>query len=1300
MAGKREKIHISRSSAWASDRHLEELLSRADLSCSPGLPICAHWEELIEAIRDNQVLIVSGETGSGKTTQIPKVALLAGRGARGRIVCTQPRRVAATSVAARLAEELGGPGSSLVGYRIRFKDRTGPLTRVQYVTDGLLLAELQKDKGLYAYDTVIVDEAHERSLNIDLLLGAIEKILETRKDLKLIITSATLDVERFMEAFPRAPHLEVAGRGFPVEILYVPLDEEDAGVVEQVLFAIEEIRRSDRRGDILVFLPTERDIHEAIKAIRGEYGREVAALPLFGRLAAGDQQRVFRPSMVQKVVVATNVAETSITVPGIRYVVDSGLARISRYNVRSRTKALPVSPISRASADQRAGRAGRTEPGICIRLYSEDDYLQRPEFTPPEILRSNLAEVILRLEALGLGPVESFPFVDPPSPNAIREGYATLRELGALGPRGGLTRLGRVMARFPLDPRISRMLIQARSEGAVKEIAVIAAALSIQDPRERPAEKEREADEAHRALADDSSDFLAYLKIWNAYHREIASGAGKGRLRRFCKEHYLSYNRMREWRDVHDQISAILKEVGDFPVSPKPASYEAVHRSILAGFLGNLAMKREGTKYLGTRGKEVYLFPGSGLYKKRPGWIVAAELVKTRRLYARTVAKVDPGWVEEVAGDLVTYSYSGPHWERQRAEVVAFEKATLWGLTLVEGRPVAFGRIDPERSREIFIREGLVEGRLKGRHRFLVHNARLVEEVRELENRTRRREFLEDPRVLYAFYDRALGKLERCLGSRRPGKGGGRRKGVLIKGEKDLSYAIRLCGDESLYLTREILLRTSPEDSELAQFPGHLEVAGYSLPLTYRFSPGDPADGITVTIPLAILDQLPSQPFEWLVPGLLEEKITALLRGLPRQARRGIVPIPKTARELSSLEPPGGKALLDWLEEVLRKRYRVEVTRDMWPTPDRLSRHLAMRFSIVDPRGREITSGRDLEAIKRELRGVQGSTRETRAFSTLKARWEREVKDIRSYPQDLPEHVPVPGQGPMRSFRARAFPGLSLEEDKVYLRLFLDPGRAMESSRQGLCALLARHLGGELEYLEKNCIPGRFGPGELLFFGGRDAVGKRIFNFLKRELLGHWSSLPAKGELEERLSGLKGNLWETARPLISLCWDSMRLALDVRERLARFGGHGPGRPAGMRERLRRELLAELARLVPEDFPESMRKDMLEHLPRYMKALAIRVERADADPAKDVLKARRIHPYVEFLERARETPDGTPAQSRAEALDEFSFLLEEYRVSVFAPELGTAVPVSEKRLRRCLEGISPGFRILKKTLPYR
>jgi ATP-dependent helicase HrpA len=1284
------KADTSRKKTGASRRqqYADDLLNRAVVSCAPGLPVCALWDELVKSVQRNQVIIVAGETGCGKTTQLPKICLAAGRGRQGKIVCTQPRRVAAMTVAARLAEELGPAGPALVGYRIRFKDRTGPHTRIKFATDGMLLAELQRDRRLKQYDTVIVDEAHERSLNIDFILGVLRELLPARPDLKVIITSATMDTERFSLAFGNAPVIKISGRGYPVEIRYRPQDlDEELGdtVVEQVVSAVDDLRREDPSGDILVFLPTERDIQETVNLLSATHQGEALVLPMFGRLAAADQQRIFKPSPLPKIIVATNVAETSITVPGIRYVVDSGLARISRYNVRSRTKALPVTPISRASADQRSGRAGRVQAGVCVRLYGENDYLERPLYTPPEIVRSNLAEVILRLAAMELGPVTDFPFIDPPSPTAVREGFTTLRELGALDAAGKLTKTGVLMARLPLDPRISRMILQARHENALEEVAIIAAALSIQDPRERPLGKEPQADQAHSGFKDNSSDFVGFINIWNAFHRELEDGRSRSQMRRFCKEKFLSYNRMREWKDIQDQILSILSEAGGFDRNPAPARYAAIHRSILAGFLGHIALHQEGPRYLAARGKEVYLFPGSSLYKKRPKWMVAAELVRTSQLFARTAAAIEPEWIESLAGDLALSSYSEPHWEKRRGEVVAWQRVTVFGLPVVERRTVAYGRINPEEARDIFIRQALIPGELRGRYQFLTHNLRMIAEARDVEDRTRRRDLVVSEDVLYAFYEKQLSRLgKECVpcGSEGP-RPGRRRQGIRgpIHDERTLARALRLSGmDAILQLTKEDLLNAAPQTDELALFPGHLTLSGNELDLRYRFSPGDAGDGVTVRIPVDLVGTIPERAFEWVVPGLLQEKISFLLKSLPKRVRRKLVPIPESLQSISADLEQDGKGLFQALEDSIFRQYGIKINRTMWPDSGQIPRHLLMRFEIVDPGNRVLAQGRDLGILRKRCAKTTDTLRQHEpGWLRLRQRWEYHGLSLENLP-DLPQSVTEDAANGNGSIIA--FSGLVAEGDGVAIRLFPDPAEALERTQEGARRLLSDVLAKELAYLKKNCIPSGLPLAALLSFGGEPRLRSSVFAFLCRELLGAWDHMPSKAELLHYAAERRRSLYREAVPVINLLEAVFEAHVAARKEIDRFA-HPPSAGKVLLA-IAEDLNAEITRLTPPDFPARATTEELTDLPRYLRALSVRAQRAYAAPLKDRTKAARMQPHLTNLARAaaflREKEDSEAQR----ALKDFRMLVEEYRISVFAPELGTVTAVSPKRLGNAWE----------------
>ncbi|MEA1867279.1 MAG: ATP-dependent RNA helicase HrpA [Thermodesulfobacteriota bacterium] len=1272
-----------------------DLLKKVLISCPVGLPICSAWDDLVSAVRRNQVIIVSGETGSGKTTQLPKICLAAGRGTHRKIACTQPRRVAAITVAAKVAEELGPQGPRLVGYKIRFRDSTGPETRIKFVTDGMLLAEVQQNSILGAYDTIIVDEAHERSLNIDFLLGILRRLLPVRPELKVIITSATMDTAHFCQAFGKAPVIEIAGRGYPVEIQYKPIEqdeESDITTVEKIIFATEEIRRRDPFGDILVFLPTEREILETVKILKARCEDKALVLPMYGRLAASDQKRIFKPSTIQKIVVATNVAETSITVPGIMYVVDSGLARIARYNVKSRTKALPIVPISRGSADQRAGRAGRIHAGVCVRLYSKEDYEDRPEYTLPEIRRSNLAEVILRLYSMKLGPVDKFPFVDAPSSQAIKEGFTTLRELRALNTAGRLTRTGKIMARLPLDPRISRMIIEARHENALKEVVIIASAMSIQDPRERPADKESQADQAHNSFKDPSSDLLTFIKIWNVYHKELKAGRSRNQIRKYCRENFLSYNRMQEWKDIHDQIMDILQKAEEFPQITKSPNHQitkfskslnhSIHCSVLSGFLGQIALKQEGSRYLAARGREVFLFPGSSLYKKGPKWIVATELVRTSRLFARTVAAVEPEWIEKLAGDLCIHSYSDPHWEKRRGEVMAWERVTLFGLPIAERRKVRYGKISPTESREIFIRHALIPGEFKNKYPFLIHNMELISEVQDLEDRTRRRDIMVDEETLYYFYDQGLSEIENILFRDKSYKGNKNSGPEVICNERSLARALRIADNDvpALCLTKEDLLRSIPDTNVVVQFPGHIKVSEHRLSLSYRFCPGDETDGVTVKIPSGILCSLSPEPFEWLVPGLLQEKITYLLKSLPKQIRKHLVPIPGVAENIGKKLKKTEKGLLRSLQKELFRQYGIHIERKIWPGLEDIPPHLLMRFEVIDRNGKILDSGHNLNHIQ-ESREKSPSTFDQNDPEWLKtkAKWEVSGLNIEKF-SDLPSSV-MSSSGD-RENPIQAFHGLVIENNSVNVKLFLNQDEALSKTQQGARRLLADYLGKELGYLKKNCLPTALPPDACIAFGGTQKLRQSVYAFLYRELLGTWKQIPSRSDLIKKTKELEGKVFQQAVPIIQLLKVVLEAHIAAQREIIRLQNtitHTKNRSPVLKD-----LETELTRLTPPHFPAHARLNQLPDLPRYLNALAVRARRAYVNPLKDMVKAAGLKPFLLHLNEAKTHLESKKETELEEEIRHFETLIDEYRVSIFAPELGTAIPVSPKRLSEAWE----------------
>jgi ATP-dependent helicase HrpA len=1022
-----------------------------------ALPITSKKDDIVEAIRRHRVVVITGETGSGKTTQIPKMCLEAGRGISAIIGCTQPRRVAAITVAHRIAEELGEEVGRSVGYQIRFDDRTGKNNYIKIMTDGILLNEAQNDPFLRHYDTIIVDEAHERSLNIDFVLGILRTLLRKRKDLKVIITSATIDTEKFSRAF-HAPIIEVSGRMYPVEVRYIPVDStlEKTGEITHVdsaLTALKKIMESRYDGDTLIFMPTEQDIRDTCELIEAKLDYEATILPLFARLPWTEQRRIFLPSSSRKIVVATNVAETSITIPGIRYVIDTGLARISQYNPRSRTTSLPVRAISKSSADQRKGRCGRVQNGICIRLFDKADYEDRPLFTEPEILRSNLAEVILRMLSLNLGAISLFPFIDPPHPKNIRDGIEILKELGAIeagtqdtdadnARQYELTARGKMMARLPIDPRISRMIIEAVKEGCVEEILVIAAALSIQDPRERPAESEKEADKIHASFADPSSDFLTLLRIWNQYHGQMHTPKSKNRVKKFCREHYLSYRRMREWIDVYAQLKEILDEQG-WKISKRMDAdgkdlYEGIHKSILSGYLSNIATKKEKNIYMAAKGKEVMIFPGSGLFNKGGSWIVAAEMIETSRLFARMAANIKIDWLERLGGDLCRATCSEPHWSRDRGEVVAYEQVTLFGLLIVPRRPVSYGRINPDEASEIFIRNALMEGNLKKPFPFLIHNQEVIERISCMEDKIRRRNLLTDEESIARFYRERL-----------PG----------IYDVRTLQKLIRERGSDSfLHMKEEDVLQRKAEDEELSLYPDEVILDRHRFPCAYRFAPGTAEDGVTLKVPIHMVSALTATSADWVIPGLLRDKVSALLKNLPKEYRKQLPPPAHTCDAILSEMNEREGSLFSSLSKIINAKFGIDIPVSLW-APNALAEHLQIRVAVIDAQGKEVAASRDIcELRKGIIAGVEST-----AFNKARLSWEKTGLTAWDF-GELPEEIALESRD---FFEGYAYPGLEAGEGCVNIRVFKSRQDADASHKRGVMALYAMHFKSELKYLRK-----------------------------------------------------------------------------------------------------------------------------------------------------------------------------------------------------------------------------------------
>jgi len=1227
------------------------------------LPIFRKRRDIVEAVQAHQVVIVSGDTGSGKSTQIPKMCLEAGRGIAGRIGCTQPRRIAATAVARRLAEELGGEVGGSVGYKIRFSDRTGPESYIKILTDGMLLAETQQDRFLNEYDTIIIDEAHERSLNIDFLLGILRTLLPRRRDLKIIITSATLDTDKFSRAFGDAPVVEVSGRLFPVETVYMPperRDDDSDDYVDRAVLAVEDLIRKKRPGDILVFMPTEQDIRETCDRVGARDFPETAILPLFARLPAAEQQRVFNPLRGRKIVVATNVAETSLTIPGIRFVIDTGLARIPRYLPGTRTTSLAIGPISRSSADQRKGRAGRLENGVCIRLYAEEDFERREEHTPPEILRSNLAEVILRMISLRLGDVQEFPFVDRPSARSVKDGFDLLSELGAvrrIQGRVSLTPLGRLMARLPLDPRIARMMIEGRRENCEREVSVVAAALGIQDPRLRPAERAALADEKHKPLMNEDSDFLTLLNIWEAFHRAWEGGKSQSGTRKFCKDRFLSFNRMREWRDIHEQITTILREEElDQALEDKgPAAaredplYARIHRSILSGFLSNIAVQKEKNVYRATRGREVMIFPGSSLFKKPPQWIVAAEMVRTTRLFARTAARIDPAWLEMLGGDLCRSNFFNPHWSRSRGEVRATEQVTLFGLVIVPGRSVSYGRIDPEGAHRIFVRSALVEGDLKEDWSFLRHNRALIEHLAGLEDRTRRRDILVSEQVMEEFYSARL-----------PG----------VRDIRSLRRKIREEGaDAFLQMKEEDLVLSLPDPSVVESYPESLRFGERVFSLTYRFEPGAESDGVTLNVPITLTTAVPSERLEWMVPGFLEEKITALVKGLPKRYRKQLVPVSNTVRIILAEMEETGESLITTLGRFLYRRFGVDVPASAWPVED-IPDHLKMRVAITDHQGRELRALRDPAVLRGELPHADPGS--SRAWRKTRGEWEREGLDSWDF-DVLPEQIPI-------EVSLTAYPALEPSNGGVNIRLFASAEQARKRHREGVAALAAARLGRDLKFAGKVLRLPAEAAKAALYFGGPASLESALVEALTRDLL--QGEPRTRRDFEALCEKASAEIIERANDLL----DKTLHALEAHHEFLRkiHAAEAAGNPAV--KDLCRELRREVLLLMPGNFLEVYSREELSHLPRFLKAREVRLERGAYDPGKDRKKAEQIQGFEELLREMKEGLSPNATNEKRLAVERFQWMIEELRVSVFAPELTTAFKVSPKRLRNTADDI--------------
>ncbi|MBL8288577.1 MAG: ATP-dependent RNA helicase HrpA [Rubrivivax sp.] len=1321
---RRARSSTSSPTRWAEERPLPPPITYPE-----SLPVSARRAEIARALAEHPVIIVSGETGSGKTTQLPKIALELGRGTgnrqrggRGLIGHTQPRRIAASSVARRIAQELNTPLGDVVGYKVRFQDRLSPGASVKLMTDGILLAETQSDPLLAAYDTLIIDEAHERSLNIDFLLGYLREILPRRPDLKVVVTSATIDAERFAEHFAGArgpaPVIAVSGRLYPVEQRWRPFeDSRDHGIDDAVADAVDELWRGGAAGggasaaaagDILVFLPGEREIRDCADHLRRHLahslrgGPAVEILPLFARLSQAEQDRVFTPGHGRRIVLATNVAETSLTVPGIRYVIDSGLARVKRYSFRNKVEQLQVEAVSQAAANQRAGRCGRVADGVCIRLYDEKDFAQRPRFTDPEIVRSSLAGVILRMKSLHLGRVEDFPFIEPPPKKAIADGYALLAELGAVDDANELTPTGTELARLPLDPRVGRMILEARQRQSLAEVLVIAAALSVQDVRDRPLEQQQAADQKHKPFDDEKSEFMGTLALWRWIEagRGVHGHAGAGekaqqvdrhrlsnrQQEQRLREHFISPRRVREWRDIHAQLHTVVAEQG-WRLNGAPATYEQVHLALLAGLLGNIGLKSdEDDWYLGARGIRFWRHPGANLSKKPGRWIVAAELVETTRLYARGIAAIEPQWIPPLAGHLLKTQLLEPHWEKKAGEVVALERATLYGLVVYANRRVNYANVDPAAAREIFIREALVAALAEpqawdAKYPFLAHNRRLLAQVQELEHKARRQDVLVDEALIEAFYAAKL-----------PAEVNGS-----ASFERWYREAVKR-EPKLLQLTREELMRHEAAGITTEAFPPRLRLGGIDCAASYLHEPGDARDGLTVTVPLYALNQVSEERCEWLVPGMLAAKVQALAKSLPQRPRSRLVPLPEFAEAFSSTTAFARGSLLDALLNAVRERTQLPVQRGDFKL-EQLSPHLFMNFIVVDEHGRQLGSGRDLAALKAEW-GAKARS----AFQALAALKEPGGAAPVVPPADRPSPAPAAAsrrkaQDPAAQVSGErdapppaaqryvdwrfgelpelmevkrgaqsmvGFPALVDQGDAVAIEVFDEPAAAAERHRVGLRRLFALQLREPLKFLEKNIAGMTAMAAPYMALGTLEELRAQIVEVaLERAFLGE--PLPASE------AGFRSRLDE----------GRARLSLIAQE-VARQAGTVLAEHAAAQRKLREskppkeaadDIGAQLQRLVPKRFLAETPWPQLQHLPRYLRAVVLRLDKLRADPARDSARLAELRPLEQRWLRRRAELRGA-AHAR---LDEYRWLLEELRVSFFAQELRTPQPVSSKRL---------------------
>ncbi|XUK73906.1 ATP-dependent RNA helicase HrpA [Erwinia rhapontici] len=1234
------------------------LAARPTIRYPENLPVSQKKQDIADAIRDHQVVIVAGETGSGKTTQLPKICMELGRGIRGLIGHTQPRRLAARTVADRIAAELETSLGGCVGYKVRFNDQVGDTTQVKLMTDGILLAEIQQDRLLMQYDTIIIDEAHERSLNIDFLLGYLRELLPKRPDLKVIITSATIDPQRFSRHFHNAPVIEVSGRTYPVEVRYRPVvedaDDTDRDQLQAIFDAVDELGR-ESRGDILIFMSGEREIRDTADALMKRDLPHTEVLPLYARLSNAEQNRVFQSHVGRRIVLATNVAETSLTVPGIKYVIDPGTARISRYSFRTKVQRLPIEPISQASANQRKGRCGRVSEGICIRLYDENDFLSRPAFTDPEILRTNLASVILQMTALGLGDIAAFPFVEAPDQRNIQDGVRLLEELGAItlneSQHYQLTTSGRALAQLPVDPRLAKMVLEAQKYGCVREVMIITAALSIQDPRERPAEKKQASDEKHQRFADKDSDFIAFVNLWN-YVQEQQKALSSSHFRRQCKTDYLNYLRVREWQDIYTQLRQVVRELG-LPVNSAPAEIREIHTALLTGLLSHIGQKdADKQEFTGARNARFAIFPGSGLFKKPPKWTMVAELVETSRLWGRIAARIEPEWIEPVAQHLLKRSYSEPHWEKGQGAVMANEKVTLYGLPIVAARKVNYGQIDPVLSRELFIRHALVEGDWQTRHAFFKANLKLRTEVEELEHKSRRRDILVDDETLFDFYDQRISH-------------------EVVSARHFDSWWRTVSREEPdrLNFAREMLIKQGAENVSKLDYPNFWHQGNLKLRLSYQFEPGADADGVTVYVPLPLLNQVEEKGFEWQIPGVRRELVIALIKSLPKPLRRNFVPAPNYAEAFLGRATPLELPLLESLEREFRRMSGVTLDREAWQW-EQVPDHLKITFRIIDENNHKLAEGKDLSALKLQLKGKVQETLSKVADDGL----EQNGLHIWSF-GDLPDHF----EQKRGNYSVKAWPALVDEKDSVAIRLFDSQHEQQKAMWRGQRRLLLLNIPSPIKYLHEK-LPNKaklglyFNPYGKVLDLIDDCIACGVDKLIAESGGPSWQE-QGYAKLHDKV---RAELNDTVVAIAKKVEQILTSVFNINKRLK-------GRVDITMALALSDIKAQMSGLVYRGFVTGNGWKRLADTLRYLQAIERRMEKLAVDPHSD--RARMLK--VESVQQAwtqwfNKLP---PERKDDEDVQDIRWMIEELRVSFFAQQLGTPFPISEKRILQAMEQVT-------------